>query len=179
MIDVIRRPPPDAQPPSSTPRALEHERAFRRWSMPAASEVECDIDPPQSFRVYTPAELRAVPLRSSSRPSELRPPPAAGANTVVTGLLQWLGMGMALGLVLVTATVVYLHLHDDLRGRATGARIMSMVAPARAPEASASPTPAPSATEASAPTDFELPDDAQPAKRPKKKAKLAVRDNPF
>jgi hypothetical protein len=163
-------------PPSQ--RAVEHERAFRRWSMPVPVEAEADPSAPASFRVYTPAELRNVSLRSS-RPSAGQVEGKSVA-TVPRSLLHWLAMGMAFGLLLVTVGVVALMSSDVPRSgtRTAGARLRQLVTPA-------DPTPAEGDAAGAAPAEaalyFELPDDApQPKARAKaKKSKLAVRAVPF
>ncbi len=125
---VSQSPPPSSR--AGAPRAIEHERAFRRWSHPAAEEIAAEDGAHASFRVYTPAELRDVPLRASSRPSGTRLPdlddyPVRASSVRRSKLLGWLGVGMAVGFALVTAAIVVMTLKDD-QGVATS-RLRSIV----------------------------------------------------
>ncbi len=171
-------------PPLSARRSLEHERAFRRWSHPSAGEVEAspDVEGPASFRVYSPDEVRSIPLRPSHAPSSRRghvEAPVAESNPRT--LARWLGIGMAIGTLGLTAVALLVALTDEPHARHAGSAIMSMVAPA--PVLTAEP--AAPAAEAQPTNDFELPDDG-PSDAPRaktraktKKARLAVRDVPF
>lgn len=174
-------------PPPSVRRSLEHERAFRRWSLPAAAECSDGEGGPTSFRVYSPDELRAAPLRPSNQPSSRRgrvDPLGDGAAPQRT-LLQWLGIGVAIGTLGLTAAALLVALTDDTRGRQARSAVMSVVAPAPAAPALAVETSMTPAAEAPPEVDFEIPDDPQPAPVAKKpraasaEPRLAVRQAPF
>jgi hypothetical protein len=138
--------------------------------MPAAAEVAPEEEGPTSFRVYTPAELRHAPLRTSRPPPDFRsaPPPSSPPS-----LLTWLGAGVALGLLLLTVVVVAMTIGEIPAGVAS-ARLM-VVAQDPAPEVPTVVAMAPSIKS------LDIPDETpQPKPRAKRKrAKIVLPDNPF
>lgn len=169
-------------------RSLEHERAFRRWSLPAASEVESGVED-VTFRVYSPDETRQATLRPSHRPTTPRlgtelADGIAAATSSPTALLKWLGIGVAIGALVLTASVLLVFLTDDTRTHGVGATasLVQMVSPKPAPTVTTE-----ASNDSQAGTDFELPDDTQPAatrtaskaRKSAPKPRLAVRDVPF
>jgi hypothetical protein len=123
-----------------------------------------------SFRVYSPAELRTVPLRPSSRPpvsrafkEELREGLAEFGAVGPRALLKWLGLGVAMGALLLTACILLLNLTDDTRVGSRNGRSNLSAPQEHAPATRPLPVSPTVATPAPAPApvaDFELPDDA-------------------
>ena len=137
--------------------------------MPAQAEVDPEEEEgPTSFRVYTPAELRNAPLRTSRPPA----PPVAPASGPPS-LLVWLAAGMGIGLLLLTVGVVVMTI-GELSPRAASARLM-MVPQEPSPEVPTVVAMAPSIKT------LNLPDETpQPKPRAKaKRGRIALPDNPF
>jgi hypothetical protein len=193
----VNQPAPKTGRDEGAPRSQAYERVYRRWSLPAPTEVESgatDVVPdPASYRVYSPAELRSAPLRQAYRGA---PAKSFGDDVGQLGsvapstILRWVGLGAAIGTLVLTAFVLVLNLTDDPRAASLTASARStLTTKASTPSSPVLTAPASVAVDAPLANDFELPDDTQAgatgrsartrATSKVNKPKLAVRDVPF
>jgi hypothetical protein len=108
-----------------------------------------------SFRVYTPEQLKDIPLRPAHRPAASPPAPIDP-----TMLVRWLGAGVAGG-ALALAVILGLSSLATEDPHRTANTFERANAPAPAEVAAAPEVPT-----AAEPTDFELPDDNVAPQRP-------------
>jgi hypothetical protein len=108
-----------------------------------------------SFRVYTPEEMRRIPYRTS----RISAPPVAEGPPSFSALLQWMGIALLVTTVCGVGFIAVLGMTDDMKVASGGPKARMQVdvpAPKLKPPP---PIVIPPSVPAVAATDFELPDD--------------------